>query len=226
MTGDPGFEGRVQAYQGQGNPTLHHRTGGARIVADVGLGKGGAVAGHGQGAPHDGDAADPPDGVFVLCDGVCQIGERGGGDQRQIGAVAARGIEDEIHRGDSALLRFGPGQLHVADAVLAVDLEFVGRQRVAVGPPGAGRALKHRHFRVPQQLQQVQRVLHCDVDGDVAKTVRDPDQLHPGQAQGVSDGQRVVDAGVQVQYHLHLKVLLLLAFFPLHSIIKRRKGFR
>ena len=88
----------------------------------------------------------------------------------------------------------GVGDVHVADAVVAVDERGDGQHFEVVGGAGVRQALVDLDFRVAEQVGDGERVAYALFHEHVAVGAGDADEFDFRAAQRVGDGERVVDA--------------------------------
>ena len=202
LVGEQGLQGHVEADHSGRSAGTEQVVGGFRILRNVGFHAGVAVARHGQRAAHEHHAADLVLDFRSLLQGGFDVGHRAGRHVDEILAIGLDGVDDEVDGRFGFDGTVGVGDVHVADAVLAVD-ECGDRQHFeVVGGAGVRQALIHLDFRMAEQVGDGERVAYALFHEHVAVGAGDADQFDFRAAQRVGDGERVVDAGIEIKNHL------------------------
>lgn len=197
-----GLQGHVEAdHSGRGAGT-EQVVGGFRILRNVGFHAGVAVARHGQCAAHEHHAADLVLDFRSLLQSGFDVGHRAGRHVNEILAVGLHRIDDEVDRGFGFDGTVGIGDVHVADAVVAVDERGDRQHFEVVGGAGVRQALVDLDFRVAEQVGHGERVAYALFHEHVAVSAGDADEFDFRAAQRVGDGERVVDAGIEIKNEL------------------------
>ena len=179
--------------------------GGLRVLHDVRFSAGCHIARHGQRTAHERDGTDELADARLTTADFGDRGHRAGGHDDQVLAVRVRRVDDEIRRGRRFRRAPRIGDRHVADAVVAVDAPRSCRRRIAEAFRCGRRTVEtgiHRHFGMPKQVGDGERVAHAGLDGDVAIGAGDadqPDVIGLFACERIRDCQCVVDAGIQIE---------------------------
>lgn len=202
LVGEQGLQGHVEADHSGRSAGTEQVVGGFRILGDVGFHAGVAVTGHGQCATHEHDLGDFVFDFRSLLQGGFDVGHRAGRHVDEVLAVGLDGVDDEVDGRFGFDGTVGVGDVHVADAVLAVDERGDWQYFEVVGGAGVRQALIDLDFRVAEQVGDGERVAYALFHEHVAVGAGDADQFDFRAAQRVGDGQGVVDAGIEIKNHL------------------------
>lgn len=202
LISEQGLQGHVEADHGGRGAGAEQVVGGIRVLGDVGFHPCVAVARHGQRAAHEHHAADLVLDFRSLLQGGFDVGHRAGRHVDEVLAVGLDGVDDEVDGRFGFDGAVGVGDVHVADAVVAVDERGDGQHFEVVGGAGVRQALVDLDFRVAEQVGDGERVAHTLFHEHVAVGAGDADEFDFRAAQRVGDGERVVDAGIEIKNEL------------------------
>ena len=202
LVGQERLQGHVEADHGGRRAGTEQVVRGVRILGDVRLHAAVHVAAHRQGAAHEHDLANLILDLGGLADGCGDVGHRAGRHVDEVLAVGLDRVDDEVDGGFGFGLARGVGDVHVSDAVVAVDELGDLQDLEAVRGFRMRDTFIYLDLGVAEQFGDGQRVAHTLLQQHVAVGAGDADELDLGTAQRVGDGEGVIDTGVQIENEL------------------------
>ena len=202
LVGEQGLQGHVEADHGGRGAGAEQVVGGFRILRDVGFHTCVAVARYGQCAAHEHDLADFVFDFRSFLQCGFDVGHRTGRHVNEVLAVSLDGVDDEVDGRFGFDGTVGVGDVHVADAVVAVDERGDGQHFEVVGGAGVRQALVDLDFRVAEQVGDGERVAYALFHEHVAVGAGDADEFDFRAAQGIRNGKCVINAGIEIKNEL------------------------
>src|SRR5580704_1124184 len=191
---DDDFAGDVEADHGERNAGIEDDARGFGIHIEIEFGGGSDVAAA-ERAAHDDDGFDQRSNRGIGFEDGGDVGERADGDDGNFARVGADDAANEFGGGFGDGLGFGFGEIHAAEAVVAVGV-FGGDEAANERSGGAG---GYGDVGAAGDFNQAQGVGKSERERDVAADWRDGFDVEFGGAEGEEDGDGVVDAGVGVE---------------------------